>query len=248
MAHTVKHPNKPAPPATPVQACNYVCKTTSNRTSNARLGAICLKGRTDSKVFPSCNVSDYNPAVSYSIFGNNGLQIACGASHPYHALWSILRNNIRLAEPTGSFLRICDFRCENIVSSVGVGHYVNLDLLYKDNNTNSVFQPTIFSGLKLSPRNDTIKKPIKILFHSGKGVITGCNYPDEPIRIAKELVRDLKPYEWGNEYRQLPDDQYEKRKANQRKAAVAATPNNRKPKSTAKRMRYQETSTTITLG
>ncbi len=193
-------------PKRPLRNANWVSCADAAGYIPRKLFAFIGYGRTDPRVFPSVNLQDRTPSISFSAF-SPGLLIACGGLSPLEALASMHKHVYQLRKKTMRPFGMLHFIIQNIVSNWSVGARINIDLFHRDHPRNTVYNPSVFSGLRLLRLDPTKRKPICILFPTGQIVCTGCDDEDEAILIKKALDNELSHYYEQDPYRILPAEE-----------------------------------------
>ena len=179
---------------------NMVFTVRLNQKLNLKWVARALGGHHLEKTFPATVLRVNPPSATVNFFGSGTLVIS-GAGSPEEACCVAWLLCTQLSKLLKREFRVHDMQIENVVATVAVGYKIDRDLLAFDYSRCASFAPALISRVALKPYG---KKPVILVYKSGKIVITGARHPD----VLREAFRriDLKPYDAAAPYRKLPDE------------------------------------------
>jgi len=156
------------------------------RTFDLQQTADIMRGRYKKKGFPAASFRHLYPFCTFSLF-RKGKGVFTGLSCPEEAVLASILFATRLGMYINEEIRVKDFKCENIVGSLALGHSVDLEAL--DNSLQMStrltheYVPDAFPGLQMWIPVDQ-SDVVVIVFDSGALVIAGAKTHEQLHRAA----------------------------------------------------------------
>src|SRR6185437_13918427 len=147
--------------------------------------------------FPSTVVQVRKPKATVNFF-NSSKMVISGTDSMEAANCVAWKMCLKLTQLLGRPFRVHDFQVENIVASYALGFCIDRDLLYKDFQSISTFEPDNISLITIRPFGQW---PAFNVFGTGCVIFFGGRHPDQ-LEYAKNCI-DFTRYKLGHTYRTL---------------------------------------------
>ena len=137
-------------------------------------------------VFAAAQLRLRQPASTALIFASGRLVIT-GSRSESAALTAVYIYTRLVRQAMQLPLRITSVQIQNLVASTDVGHYINIDELSKKLMLSTIYDASLFPGLRLKIADPPMKA---LLFLRGKVVLTGAKQRADIVR-AWAIVRSV---------------------------------------------------------
>jgi TATA-box binding protein (TBP) (component of TFIID and TFIIIB) len=146
-----------------------------------------MHGRYKRKGFPAASFRHLYPFFTFSLF-RKGKGVFTGLNCQEEAVLASIIFATELGIRTNQEIRVQDFKCENIVGSLALGHSVNLETLHRSLQMSTrlthEYVPDTFPGLQMwIPVQQS--EVVVIVFDSGALVIAGAKTYEQLHKAAQ---------------------------------------------------------------
>lgn len=197
----------PLPPAEDPEAArpyyirvqNVVSTCTVNKRINPCLAAEACHGRFDDHIFPAATIPMKWPLATVCAF-NSGKLVVAGARDQIQGLAAALLFLNKLRAYTNEDYELFNFHVENVVGSASVGRRMDLARIRREHSIDTEYTSETFAGLSYRPKPRAElplfrnRRPVVILFESGRIVICGCYTRDHLVAVFHYIYDFVQPY------------------------------------------------------
>lgn len=169
---------------------NVVLTCTYDTNLNLPKVAWSLSAEYNPTVFAAAQLRLRQPASTALMFASGRLVIT-GSRSESAALTAVYIYTRLLRQALQLPLRITSVQIQNLVASTDVGHYIKIDELSKKLMLSTIYDASLFPGLRLKIADPPMKA---LLFLRGKVVLTGAKQRADIVRAWAIVQSIMKPF------------------------------------------------------
>lgn len=180
----------------PLTTRNIVCTFCESIPLNTKLVAEVTRGRLSQRRFPAAISCMRDPTGTTVVF-SNGNVLMVGTHHRMDALLAthLMLRTIRLK--LNIFPRMYDLRVRNVVCSLSLGHFIDVERFYRDFRSRCMYNPEKFDGCQFYYRRDPYRRSHAttfVIFATGRIVVTGATTLAQEQAYLRVMIPILRTY------------------------------------------------------
>lgn len=184
------------PQAYGITTRNLVGSAHLGRAFNLRVLAEALGGSYHPQRFRAAFFRVRLPTATVILFAN-GMVLCVGTHHRTDALGALYLFQWRLLRTLRLVTSFHGFRVHNVVSSVSLGHYLDLPAMQRHHPVRCIYNPDVFEGLKLivnwDPYGDGHSTTL-VLFRTGRVLVAGGRSRTDHVWLLAQILPMLRAY------------------------------------------------------